>query len=575
MTRKMVSTAHRHSQPSLFDPGIFVADAVERLSASGAEERGAVFTRREVVEFILDLIGYTADKDLSEVRMLEPSFGGGDFLGIIIERLMGSWKRRRGMEIANLFGALVAVEVHRESFTKTKKQILGQLEAHGVSREDAAALANAWLHQGDFLLKPIAEGFDFVVGNPPYVRQEMIPNELLFEYRRQFRTMYDRADIYIPFIEKALLLLKKNGALSFICSDRWMKNRYGGPLRELVTRGFHLKVYVDMVGTPAFTSDVIAYPAITVIVRDKGSVTRVAHRPEVSEESLSALAARLNGSSSKLNGSVQEIQNVTSGSEPWLLEADGLEGLGLVRRLESQFPTLEEAGCKVGIGVATGADRVFIGPIDELDVEPSRKIPLVMTRDIEDGSVKWRGLGVVNPFADDGKLVRLEDFPRLKSHFEKHGKALKERHVAKKNSGAWYRTIDKITPSIARMPKLLIPDIKGDAHIVFEKGLYYPHHNLYYITSTDWDLRALQAVLMSGIAKLFVSTYSTKMRGGCFRFQAQYLRRIRVPEWRTVSEEQRKALIGAVKANQAEACNEIVAGLYKLSRQERKLIEGD
>jgi hypothetical protein len=69
------------------------------------------------------------------------------------------------------------------------------------------------------------------------------------------------------------------------------------------------------------------------------------------------------------------------------------DDLGLMRRLEAQFPTLEEAGCKVGIGVATGADQVFVGRFDALGVEPDRKLPLVMTRDIDTGSVKWRGLG--------------------------------------------------------------------------------------------------------------------------------------------------------------------------------------
>ncbi len=58
-----------------------------------------------------------------------------------------------------------------------------------------------------------------------------------------------------------------------------------------------------------------------------------------------------------------------------------------------------------------------------------------------------------------------------------------------------------------------------------------PHHNLYYVISNTWDLRALQAVLLSGIAKFFVSTYSTKMRGGSLRFQAQYLRHICIPQW--------------------------------------------
>jgi len=91
----------------------------------------------------------------------------------------------------------------------------------------------------------------------------------------------------------------------------------------------------------------------------------------------------------------------------------------------------------------------------------------------------------------------------------------------------WYRTIDRITPALAARPKLLIPDIKGESHIVFEGGELYPSHNLYYVTSDDWDLRALQAVLLSAVSRLFVATYSTKMRGGFLRFQAQYLRRIR------------------------------------------------
>ena len=120
---------------------------------------------------------------------------------------------------------------------------------------------------------------------------------------------------------------------------------------------------------------------------------------------------------------------------------------------------------------------------------------------------------------------------------------IKKRNCAKKNPKSWYRTIDRIYPALMHRPKLLIPDIKGDAHIVYEDGQLYPHHNLYFITSDDWNLKALQAVLQTGIARLFVSVYSIKMRGGYLRFQAQYLRRIRLPRWKNVPEEVKKALI--------------------------------
>src|SRR5690606_26228624 len=127
------------------------------------------------------------------------------------------------------------------------------------------------------------------------------------------------------------------------------------------------------------------------------------------------------------------------------------------------------------------------------------------------------GLGIINPFAEDGRLVDLKRYPLLNAFLAARRQTLQRRHVAKRQPQAWYRTIDRIYPALAQTPKLLIPDIKGAAHIVYEAGRLYPHHNLYYITSETWDLRALQTVLRSGIARLFVSIYSTKMRGGYLR----------------------------------------------------------
>ncbi|MCB0634216.1 MAG: hypothetical protein KDD15_31005, partial [Lewinella sp.] len=235
---------------------------------------------------------------------------------------------------------------------------------------------------------------------------------------------------------------------------------------------------------------------------------------------------------------------------------------------------LEEAGCKVGIGVATGADSALIGPFAALDVEADRKVPLVMTKDIENGELKWRGLGVINPFADDGPLVDLECYPRLKNYLEEHKEQIANRHVARKAPGNWYRTIDRIDPILAETPKLLIPDIKGCAQITYEPGNLYPHHNLYYITSSEWDLRALQVVLRSGIARLFVSVYSTRMRGGYLRFQAQYLRRIRIPMWQDVPDHTKVVLKEAVERDDLESCNEAVFQLYQFSKTERLALGG-
>ena len=555
-------------QPSLLEFDELNA-AVEVLASAGIEERGAIFTRPEVVEFILDLVGYTTDKPLHTERLLEPSFGGGDFLFAAVARLMAAYRTSGGRDVVgDLAPAIRAVELHRSTYSDTEAKLIAFLGKKGLSPAEAEALSDAWLIRDDFLLTEIEGGFTYIVGNPPYVRQELIPQTLIDEYRRRFATVYDRADIYIPFIERSLEMLVPGGALSFICADRWMKNRYGGPLRRLVADRFHLRAYVDMVDTPAFLSDVIAYPAIFVIANEQGKVTRLAHRPSIEAEGLRLLADALTGGAAA--EAVKEVGVVTQGSEPWLLEA--FDSLEVVRRLEGDFPTLEEAGCKVGIGVATGADQAFIGKLDELDVEDDRKLPLVMTRDILTGTVKWRGYGVVNPFRDEGGLVRLEDYPRLKRYLESRKDEIAGRHIAQKAPANWYRTIDRIYPALLSKPKLLIPDIKGEAHIVYDEGRFYPHHNLYFVTSDTWDLHALQAVLLSGIARLFISAYSTKMRGGYLRFQAQYLRRIRLPYWHDVAPALRKRLIDAGRHADQQACNQAVSELYGLSAVERGLI---
>lgn len=554
-----------------------VQAAIDHLALSAeSHSRGAVFTRREVVDFILDLTGYTEDQPLHEKRLLEPSFGGGDFLLPIIERLLRAWRAAKpnGSALDDLGNAIRAVELHHDTFRSTHAAVVALLKREQIAATTATALANLWLSQGDFLLAPLEGEFGFVAGNPPYVRQELIPTPLLIEYRSRYQTMYDRADLYIPFIERSLSVLSDGGCLGFICADRWMKNRYGELLRRLVAERFHLKIYVDMVDTPAFCSDVIAYPAITVISREEPAATRIAHRPAIDRMTLTTLAGLLRAQTlPKETGPVRELARVTHGTEPWLLESS--DQMSLIRRLEGGFPSLEAAGCKVGIGVATGADRAFIGDFDALDVEPTRKLPLVTTRDILSGEVKWRGQGVINPFAESGGLVDLNEYPRLRRYLEARREVIGRRHCAQKTPANWYRTIDRITPALVTRPKLLIPDIKGEAHIVFEGGELYPHHNLYYVTSDDWDLRALQAVLLSAVTRLFIATYSTKMRGGFLRFQAQYLRRIRIPQWADVSEPLRRELAEAAIKRDVQACNRVVFDLYGLSHEERSALGGN
>ena len=508
-------------------------------ASSAARARGAVFTRPEVAEALLDLAGYTSDRPLASWRLLEPAFGAGDLLLPAVTRLLAAFVAQGGGpgEARALREAIVAVELDPRSFAATKAALRGRLLAWGATRAQADGLCAAWLRREDFLLAPIRGRFEVVLGNPPYVRQERIADELLAVYRARYATIYDRADLYVPFFERGLELLAEGGRLAYLCADRWHKNRYGGPLRALVAREFHLERVIGLHGADVFQREVDAYPAITVIRRGHGQRTQVA-RGLADARALPGVVAAM--TAGRDDPRIEVTDGVVRDDEPWLLHEAGL--LRVIRRLEATLPTLTEAGCRVGIGVATGADRVFIGDLAALPVEPARKLPLVMASDLRGASVVWAGRGVINPFAADGSIVALGRWPRFAAHMQGHHALLAARHVARRGGDAWLRTIDRIDPALVGAEKLLIPDIKGEAVVAHDPGRYYPHHNLYHVTASAWDLRALATLLRSSLALLFVATYGVKMAGGFLRFQAQYLRRIRVPRWETLAPELREAL---------------------------------
>ena len=409
------------------------SEAIHHFSAADTTARGAVFTRIEVVEFILDLVGYTEDRPLATLRLLEPAAGHADFLVPAIGRLIRSFVTHGGKlsKVGTaLADAITAFDAHAQSVAVGREVIAIELRRHGVSPKVAAELAEKWLRTDDFLVATLAGSFDFVVGNPPYVRQELIPQTLLARYRARFSTLYDRADLYVLFYERGLDALTPGGKLGFICTDRWTKNKYGGPLRQKVAEHFVLTHFVDLVGTAAFLSEVLTYPAITVIERRVTQATirptRLAYRPEIRKDVLEPLAAAMKASEVDEAQGVSVMVDVMNGAGPWLLHEP--ERLALVRRMEEAWPTLEDAGCKVGIGVATGNDQVYLAPMQDLDVEPSRRLPIVRTQDIRGGVVAWQGMAVLNPFQDDGKLIELDDYPRFARHIQQHEHAIRARN---------------------------------------------------------------------------------------------------------------------------------------------------
>jgi adenine-specific DNA methylase len=535
---------------------------------SGAE-KGEVFTKPEIVQFMIKTSGIEDALFISETQILEPSCGQGEFVIAIAKELCQKINATLQSERPNakFFSQLIsAYDISSDSISIAKAKTYQVLKS-SFNESDALMLVNKWYINNDFLLTHNTSFYTHIIGNPPYVRIENIPLELLNTYRRKFSTMNERADLYIAFYEKSLSLLKENGILSFICTDRWTKNRYGSSLRHFISKRYQLDLYVDMYGQNVFQTDVLTYPAITQLSRRKNKQTIIIHNPLVNKSLAHIVSQSLLDDTIKFEGKIVR-KDVVNGSEPWMFGTP--DELELIKRLEQSFPLIEDAGCHVFIGAATGNNKVYMVDSD-LDIEPSRKIPMVKASDIKNGELQELHGCIINTYDENGVIV-LDKFPKLKAYLESYEEALKSRHIAKAYPLVWFKTIDRVYPERAQAEKLLIPDIKSQLTIIYDKGKYHPNNSMYYICSNTWNLRALQAVLMSGIGQLFIEVYSTKISGGNLRFQAQHLRRIRIPLWESVSKEIREGLEKAAVEKDITTAKELVCSLFMFTDKEKQIL---
>lgn len=467
-----------------------------------ARKEGVVYTRSETVKFILDRIGYVPEKQLCKFSILEPAAGTGAFIQEIVARLLAS----QGCELSSnlLKDCIRAVELEQDTCGALRSLVFSQLVDHGMKARDADILVEHWIVNADYLTWTPDIKFDFVCGNPPYIRGEVVAKHGLGVQGEMSR----KADIYIQFFMKSLDEMKEGGTHSFICSERWTRNTFGKVLREKIVEDYSLEEFHDMYHSEPFEEKVLAYPAITVIAKAPqnpmvcySSVTRIP--PDHSDFSLIPASAVLS-------------------RQAWVFDEGAVT---VLEKLERNHPSICEAGCHMGIGIATGADDVFI-PDRLPDIEPERLLPVAMSKN--------RHRLMINPWDKDGKLVDLDEWPKTKAWMEMHYNRLSRRHCAQR--GAWYRTIDKPIPWLLKSRKILIPDFGRHASLTIDMGEEYPHHNLYWVVSESWPLEALVNILSGEIVRFMIAAISVRMNSGTLRFQTRNLKTVRLPFWDRLDE---------------------------------------
>ncbi len=466
-----------------------------------------VYTRPEVVRFMLDQIGYAAEQDLRAYRILEPASGAGVFVQEILERLQKS---------AELFGFDFIEAAQNITSVELRREVIEQQKETLAQRFADEAVQNISFVTGDFLQVGIPQKFDAVVGNPPYIRWDNIEKSLQTEYLKRYRSFRGRCDLYVPFYERGLQLLKPTGRLCLLTPNRFFKAQYGQHLRRLIRENYSLRAVWDLEHANPYQQKVDAYASLVLIQN---------HPPKKSDETV--LYSRLSDIGSLRTAKPERKEMPPCPADRWFVES-------VVPAGETDlFVSLSDLPFELCIGVATGRDAVFIKKDLPEEVELEVLLPIIKSQHVKGDMFTDSDLWLINPFEENGAIRDLEQYPRLRAYFEKHKAVLQQRHIAKRKPSEWYRTIDKVKSSHTQRPKILLPDMSGNTQIFIDSGKYYPHHNIYYLLHETDDLSALSvlsAVLMSDLIREQLLQTSNTMQGGYPRWQSQNLRSLRFPD---------------------------------------------
>jgi len=446
----------------------------------------------------------------------------------------------------NLFG----VDVNSESVEITKLSLwiktarLGKLldSLSGSIRvgdsliEDSnfAYLNHAFTWQTAFP-KVFAEGgFDVVLGNPPYVRQELFL-DLKPYLQRRFESYHGVADLFCYFYERGLRLLKPGGRLGYISSNTFFKTAFGKPLREYLLKDATIESVVDF-GDVQIFEGVTTYPAIVVL---KNMVAGSDH--ELQFWKLDALPET--NFLANWEAAKELYPQSALGFSSWELENSALRTLR--EKIRTGRQTLKEVYGSPLRGVVTGLNSAFVidTPTKELlctqDPKSAELLkPFLRGKDLKRWRAEPRDLWLI--FTRRGTDINA--YPAIKSHLETMRIALEPKPRGWKPSGPkdkwkgrkagsykWFEIQDSIDYYRHFMaPKISYPHFNSVRNFAFEPLGAFSNDKSYLVPSSDL---ALLALLNSRVLWFLLSSMSPPVRGGYHELRVQYVETVPIPNW--------------------------------------------
>lgn len=527
-----------------------------------------VFTRREIAEAMLDAVGWREDRPLERSRLLEPACGDGAFVVPAVDRLLRRLKALGLVGEHTLADRIVAFEFDASTAAVARERIATLLRRHGLGDGTARMVASTWIRTADFILAGPDGPFTHIVGNPPYMRWSRIGDALRRAYEKVLPAFAARGDLCVPFLWRAVELLGQDGRAALLCSDRWLRCRYGTDLREAIVGRARLAAHVEAHDTPLFEGSrrVRAYPAISILVRGNDA-------PEQFErcDGIDKVVAAVRGIGIRLDG-----KDAAAAAPAFRWYAAGAFAERDVAAcadalMEGGVP-LEQAGLHVRCGMALGCAEAFLLD-DPADVEPERALPFAVSKDIDGRDEIEHSRWIADVWDEAGALIDPDAFPRLRARLERfRGRLARRACVLKRAAREWFRTIDRKDVTTIARPRLAVAGMSRRARIgILPPGVALAN-SAYTIHGDGWPLRELLWLLRQGPIDVIASAYAPRFGGSTLRFDGTVLRRVPVPRYRTLPHELKTALKCAAQAGCSSDAWDVLAALYGM--RDAKALDG-
>ena len=487
---------------------------------------------------------------LKGLRIVDPACGSGVFLVMAFD-YMKAEMFRVNEKIASLKGGyfgdffdpdseiltnnLFGVDVNAESieiaklslWVKTARRgkpldsLDGNLRVGDSLIEDSnfAYLAHGFSWATAFP-KVFAEGgFDIVLGNPPYVRMELL--KLMKPYlEKRFEVVSDRADLYCYFFERGLKLLRPGGRMGYISSNTFFKTGSGKPLRDYLRREATIEGVIDF-GDLQIFEGVTTYPAILTMKRGaapKGHELRFWKVEALPEANFQATWEAAAG----------PYPQAALGAGSWELENPALRALR--DKIRTGRKTLKDVygsplyGIKTGLNGAFAIDNDTKERLCSQDPRSAELLkPFLEGKDLKRWRAEPRDLWLI--YIPKNR-IEIDDYPAIRNWLL----PFKDKLEARATKQEWFelqQAQEAYAPHFAA-PKISYPHFNDTRNFLFEPLGAFSNDKSYLIPSDD---RALLGLLNSRVLWFMLSAMSPPVRGGFHELRVQYVEKLPIPAW--------------------------------------------